>query len=172
MSHGETIRLEASSRPHAESLQQAFPSYSSELVQENGSWQVELLLGPEAKLMLELFDTMQSWLVEAQLASMIVHFDHKAFTLLRPTNGDAPDSKEFLLQRVAQLTAALDSRIVIEQAKGILAGRLQLTIGQAFELLRATARQRGLNVHQLAAEVVEQPDTPESITLNHSRLNQ
>ena len=102
MRTGETIRLEASSRPHAESLQQAFPTYSSELVQEKGSWQVELQLGPESKLLLELFDTMQSWLVQEQLASMIVHFDSKAFTLLRPTNGDAPDSKEFLLHRVAQ----------------------------------------------------------------------
>jgi hypothetical protein len=163
MPFGETIRLEASSRTHAESLQQAFTDHTSELVQENGSWQVELLLGPEAKVLLGLFDTMQDWLVQAKLASMIIHFDGRAFTLLRPTNGDSPDSKEFLLQRVAQLQAALESRIVIEQAKGIIAGRLQIPIQQAFELLRGTARRRAVDVHQLAADITELRETPETI---------
>jgi ANTAR domain len=169
MRSGETIRLDASSRTHAESLQQAFPDYDSELVKENGSWQVELTLGQEAKLLLSLFETMHGWLLQEKLASMIIHFDDRAFTLLRPTNGDAPEPKEFLLERVAQLQAALESRIVIEQAKGILAGRLQITVEQAFELIRGTARQRGLNVHQFAADIVEHPHSPEAITLNHAR---
>ena len=167
MRSGETVRLEASSRTHAESLQHAFAGYSSQLVQENASWQVELSLGPEAKLVLDLFDTAQTWLVREKLASMIVHFDGKAFTLLRPVNGDARDSKEFLLQRVAQLQAALESRIAIEQAKGILAGRLGITIARAFELLRSSARQSGLNVHSLAAEIVDSPETPIAIAANH-----
>lgn len=166
MSSGETIRLEASSRTHAESLQHAFSDHASELVQENGSWQVELTLGPEAALLLTLFDTAQSWLVQESLASMILHFDDKSFTLLRPLNGVAADSTEFLLQRVAQLTAALESRIVIEQAKGILAGRLAITIPTAFELLRSTARQGGENMHALAAEIIANPETPDTILAN------
>jgi hypothetical protein len=166
---GETIRLEASSRTHAESLQRAFTDYSSELVKENESWQVELLLGPETRVLLNLFETMQNWLVQEQLASMNIYFDGPTpFMVLRPINGETADSKEFLLQRVAQLTAALESRIGIEQAKGILAGRLGITLTQAFELLRGAARQRGRNVHALAAEIIEEPATADAIIANDS----
>jgi AmiR/NasT family two-component response regulator len=41
---------------------------------------------------------------------------------------------------VEQLQAALDSRILIEQAKGVLAERLHLTVADAFTLLRGHAR--------------------------------
>ncbi len=164
MRSGETIRLEASSRTHAESLQHAFDGYTSELVQQDGSWQLELDFGPETAALLALFETAHSWLADEQLASMTVHFDSRAFTLLRPTNGGPADSIGFLLERVAQLQAALESRIVIEQAKGILAERQHITIQQAFELLRAGARRHSLSVHQLAAEVITQPETPTPLT--------
>jgi AmiR/NasT family two-component response regulator len=67
------------------------------------------------------------------------------------------------LEQRAQLERALRSRIVVEQAKGILAERLRLTVDQAFELLRATARQNRLRIHDLARDVVEQPDTPPAL---------
>ena len=68
-----------------------------------------------------------------------------------------------LLERTRQLQVALDSRVVIEQAKGILAERYRLDLGDAFELLRAAARRRQLKLHDLAASVVTSRETPEPI---------
>ena len=60
----------------------------------------------------------------------------------------------------AQLRTALSSRIVIEQAKGILAERFGLEIVDAFTLLRRAARSSRRRIHELAAEVTIQRDTP------------
>ena len=62
-------------------------------------------------------------------------------------------------ERQAQLQHALDSRVVIEQAKGILAERFGLTIEEAFALLRRTARSHRMNLHEAARRVVA--DDPE-----------
>ena len=53
-----------------------------------------------------------------------------------------------------QLTNALNSRILIEQAKGIIAERHQLDMEQAFELLRTHARSSNQRLSDLAHEVV------------------
>jgi len=65
-----------------------------------------------------------------------------------------------LRDRNAQLQHALDSRIRIEQAKGVLAERLQLTPDEAFDVLRRAARTTRMRLHDLAARVVESPATP------------
>jgi transcriptional regulator with GAF, ATPase, and Fis domain len=52
-----------------------------------------------------------------------------------------------------QLQAALNSRVVIEQAKGMLAERLGLDMGQAFELLRGHARAHKRRLSELAGAV-------------------
>lgn len=54
-----------------------------------------------------------------------------------------------------QLQKALDSRVVIEQAKGIYAERAGTTLDQAFEQLRRGARSSGRSLRVVAAEVVE-----------------
>jgi len=59
-----------------------------------------------------------------------------------------------LAERTAQLHIALDSRIAIEQAKGILAERKGISTDAAFDLLRATARRRRVSLHRLAEAVV------------------
>jgi AmiR/NasT family two-component response regulator len=59
-----------------------------------------------------------------------------------------------LADRTAQLHIALDSRVAIEQAKGIIAERKGITTQEAFELLRSTARRRRLPLHKLADAVV------------------
>jgi AmiR/NasT family two-component response regulator len=61
-------------------------------------------------------------------------------------------------ERQAQLQHALHSRIVIEQAKGILSERLDLSVDDAFELLRGSARANRMRVHELAAAVVARED--------------
>jgi GAF domain-containing protein len=54
----------------------------------------------------------------------------------------------------AQLQAALDSRIVIEQAKGVIAERRQVDVGEAFALLRQLARSSGRKLSEVAGDVV------------------
>lgn len=54
-----------------------------------------------------------------------------------------------------QLQRALDSRIVIEQAKGILAERSNLAIDEAFSLLRRYARDHNRQLSQLAQAVID-----------------
>lgn len=52
-----------------------------------------------------------------------------------------------------QLQAALNSRVVIEQAKGVLAERLQISVDDAFAVLRAGARSRNRLLSDVAREV-------------------
>lgn len=60
----------------------------------------------------------------------------------------------------AQLQYALDSRVVVEQAKGLLAERFGVTPSAAFEALRSYARSHNTKVSALAKSIVyEQFDT-------------
>jgi AmiR/NasT family two-component response regulator len=69
-----------------------------------------------------------------------------------------------LIERIDELQGALTSRIVIEQAKGVLCARHQLTMSQAFEALRRGARSNRLKLPDLARRVVEEAQTPSEIT--------
>ena len=63
----------------------------------------------------------------------------------------------------ANLQRALDTRVVIEQAKGVLAERFGLDVHEAFDLLRASARSKRMRLHDLATRVVEARETPPEI---------
>jgi transcriptional regulator with GAF, ATPase, and Fis domain len=54
----------------------------------------------------------------------------------------------------SQLQAALTSRVVIEQAKGMLAEYLGVSVDDAFQLLRSYARDRNFKLSQVASDVV------------------
>jgi hypothetical protein len=54
-----------------------------------------------------------------------------------------------------QLQAALNSRVIIEQAKGVLAERRNLDMERSFTLLRTTARSMNRRLSELARDVVE-----------------
>ena len=54
----------------------------------------------------------------------------------------------------AQLQTALDSRVVLEQAKGLIAQSGDLDMAGAFAVLRTYARDRNLNLSELAEAVV------------------
>lgn len=62
-----------------------------------------------------------------------------------------------------QLQGALESRVVIEQAKGIIAAQHGVDLASAFTRLRTAARSAGRPLPQLAAEVVagRVPSVPE-----------
>jgi hypothetical protein len=70
---------------------------------------------------------------------------------------------ELLERENAQLREALSSRIVIEQAKGVLAERYRLELVQAFELLRGAARSNRMPIHALATAVTTGRNTPAEI---------
>lgn len=72
---------------------------------------------------------------------------------------------EELRRQNAQLELALSSRILIEQAKGVLAERYRLDMDAAFALLRGAARSNRLRIHALAEAVVNSPRTPTPIEL-------
>lgn len=83
---------------------------------------------------------------------------------------DAVATVHGLLERLAdvnreneQLRTALTSRIVIEQAKGVLAERYVLLPDQAFEAMRRAARSGGRRLHDVAHEVVNEPRTPPDV---------
>jgi AmiR/NasT family two-component response regulator len=62
-----------------------------------------------------------------------------------------------------QLRRALETRIVIEQAKGVLAERFALAPDQAFAVLRRAARNEGRSIHELAAEIIRDASTPGAV---------
>jgi AmiR/NasT family two-component response regulator len=61
---------------------------------------------------------------------------------------------EALQAKVEELQQALNSRPVIEQAKGAISARCDVPIDIAFEILRGLARSNQRHIHDLAAEVV------------------
>jgi transcriptional regulator with GAF, ATPase, and Fis domain len=54
-----------------------------------------------------------------------------------------------------QLQAALNSRVLIEQAKGVLAERHQVDVAQAFALLRNSARSHNRRLSDLSQAIVD-----------------
>jgi GAF domain-containing protein len=55
----------------------------------------------------------------------------------------------------SQLQTALNSRVLIEQAKGVLAERLHVPMHEAFMLLRSASRNRNRRLSELAQAVVD-----------------
>jgi len=67
---------------------------------------------------------------------------------------------------VAQLQSALNSRVLIEQAKGVLAERARISVDGAFAIMRAYARAHNLRLSDTARDVVEgNLDTRELVEL-------
>lgn len=72
-------------------------------------------------------------------------------------------------RRVEQLQGALDSRVVIEQAKGIVAAWRSITPDAAFEILRGHARSNNHRLNAVAQEVVEGRLTDERLAPQGNR---
>jgi AmiR/NasT family two-component response regulator len=56
-----------------------------------------------------------------------------------------------------QLRAALAHRVVVEQARGFLRERLDVSVGEAFELLRSYARQHNQHLTRVARRLMTEP---------------
>jgi len=63
-----------------------------------------------------------------------------------------------------QLQGALNTRIVIEQVKGILAQQRGIGVEDAFTLLRGYCRQNGLSLTRVARAIVSEPRSHPQIT--------
>ncbi len=66
---------------------------------------------------------------------------------------NAPSSRRDTLTE--QLQTALNSRVLIEQAKGVLAERLRLDVDDAFAVLRSGARSHNRRLSDLAQAIVD-----------------
>jgi len=68
-----------------------------------------------------------------------------------------------------QLSVALTSRVVIEQAKGVISERAGITLAEAFARLRAYARHLNLRLTDVAQAAVDGTLDPVAWTLPHAR---
>ena len=59
-------------------------------------------------------------------------------------------------RRAEQLQHALASRVMIEQAKGVISARLGVSVDEAFELIRRYARNNNRKVHDVARSVIDE----------------
>jgi hypothetical protein len=98
------------------------------------------------------------------LVSAMVLADLLAEDLAPPGRPRRPDHElsetDRLRLSVSQLEHALASRVVVEQAIGVLAERHRIRPREAFERLRRTARGMGRRVHDLARQVVDSITDP------------
>jgi len=67
---------------------------------------------------------------------------------------------EATYERRAQLEQALQSRVAIEQAKGVVAERYGLDVDEAFELIRRAARANRVKLHELVGKIRPGSPTP------------
>jgi GAF domain-containing protein len=87
------------------------------------------------------------WSAEGELA-LLAFTDLAALLLASMMQGQQKS------ELAAQLQTALDSRAVIEQAKGVLIGQQGLSARAAYELLRAQARSQRRKLAAVSADVV------------------
>ena len=67
-----------------------------------------------------------------------------------------------------QLHLALDTRVLVEQAKGVLAQREKLTMTEAFDALRRYAREKGTTLRLVAEGTVRRTLATEDVVLKDS----
>lgn len=158
----DVLRVRAPSQADAERLLASVDGgFSANLDGGDPSTEVELRLDSEtATKLVELFDLLGRWLSDGDLRSCQIGLGERSYTLLAAKAGEPNDPTAFLLERTIQLQTALDSRVVIEQAKGIIAARDSIRPDEAFQQIRRQARSERRKVHDLAVEIVSTTSKP------------
>jgi hypothetical protein len=160
----DTIRVITPSEARSQALLAELDGLGGEAVSNNGFYEVDVR--PDAATaasLMHLFHAVGAWLGSGHEASCEIRLGDRTLTVVAPNNGKPSDATQFLLERTIQLQTALESRVVIEQAKGVLAERLGVTLDEAFAFLRSAARSQGVKLKRLAAEVVQSHETPAEI---------
>jgi GAF domain-containing protein len=62
-----------------------------------------------------------------------------------------------------QLQTALHSRVLVEQAKGVLSASARTSVGAAFELMRTHARRSGAPLSEVAGAIIDGSLTPDEL---------
>jgi GAF domain-containing protein len=109
---------------------------------------VPMCLRSEAIGVLTILQTHEDGLPDAELQLIHALVDAATIALLQHR------ARNRATDLAQQLQEALDSRVVIEQAKGMLSVHLDRDVQDAFELLRKFARRTNKPIAQVAAEVV------------------
>jgi hypothetical protein len=87
--------------------------------------------------------------------------EHRKVTAPGPASRPRPVSSRIASVR---LQAALNSRVIIEQAKGMLSEYLNVTVSDAFELLRTYARTHNRKLSEIASDVVDRAIPSSALT--------
>jgi hypothetical protein len=153
--NGEWIDIIAPSKEQAERLAAAVGTDFTAEVFSDREHVVRVTPDSEsAARLVNLFNAIGTWLTDAGLSSCDVRFGESSLSILPPSAGQPGDPTAFLIERARQLEGALVSRIVIEQAKGVLAERHGIDIEAAFERLRQASRSTRRKIHQVAGDVI------------------
>jgi hypothetical protein len=153
------VVVQVERRGDANRLHTALAGHSSRIQRLDGRWEVAVLLEARtAGTLEEMFVALGRWLAESNLSSCRVSFGELEFTLLQPTEEQAEDSVETLLERTVQLQIALDSRVAVDLATGFVAANMDVSFEQAFALLRESARSRRIRLDDLAGRIIESRD--------------
>jgi hypothetical protein len=167
---GATIKLKVRRRAHADLLDVALSVYADGIRRRDAHWEVGVRLDDQTNsIVIELFEVLSRWLAECNLASCSVQLGECEYTVLRAGLGAGSNSGDFQLERAIQLHMSLERSIVVEQAKGVIAALLDLPLEVAFERLTNAACTQKLEVHELAARVVEERRAPHEASPAQSR---
>jgi hypothetical protein len=160
----ESIRIEVARRNDAQRLDEALWLYDSAVRRTERTWEISVSLERQSTaLLIHLFHVLGEWLVDCGLASCRVFFGDRDFVFVVPVRGAVPDARGFLLERVIQLQSALEERDEIGRATGFVAARLDISVDDAFALLRVSAQSEGVAIAPLARRIVAERVVPAAV---------
>ena len=156
----------AVSAPSMEGAQERWPKFAAAAIQEGFVGVLALPLRLRGRVIgaLNLFDATDGALSDPTVTPVAQAMaDVATIAILQER---LVKQSEFLNE---QLQSALNSRVVIEQAKGVLATRLGLEMHEAFEALRKRSRDERRRLVDVAEEVVHARSEESLLSYRHPR---